>query len=144
MDCSTPSSLSFTISKSLQTVESIEQLMSSNHLILCQPRLLLTSIIPSIRGFSNESFLHNRCPKYWSFRFSSSPSNEYSRLIFFRIDWLDLLAVQRTLKSLPQDQSSKVSILPHSAFFIVQLSHPYMTTGKAIALTRRTFAGKVM
>ena len=118
--------------------------MPSNYLILCRPFLLLPSIIPSIRGFSNESFLHNRCPKYWSFRFSSSPSNEYSRLIFFRIDWLDLLAVQRTLKSLLQHHNSKASILRCSAFFIVQLSHPYMTTGKTVALTRWTFVVKII
>ena len=116
---------------------SIELVMPSNHLILCCP-LLLPSIFPSIRVFSNESVLCIRWPKYWSFSFSISPSNECSGLISFRMDWLDLLAVQGTLKSLLQHHSSKASILQHSAFFIVQLSHPYMTTGKTIALTRRT------
>ena len=118
--------------------------MPSNHLILCRPLLLLPSVFPSIRVFSNESVLHIRWPKYWSFSFSISLSNEYSGLISFRMDWLGLLAVQRTLKSLLQHHSSKASILRCSAFFIVQLSHPYMTTGKAIALTRWTFVGKVM
>ena len=118
--------------------------MPSNHLILCHPLLLLLSIFPSIRVFSNESVLHIRWPKYWIFSFSISPSNEYLGLISFRMDWLDLLAVQGTLKSLPQHHSSKASILHRSAFFIVQFSHPYMTTGKTIALTRRTFIGKVM
>ena len=118
--------------------------MPSNHLILRRPLLLLPLIFPSIRVFSNESVLHIRWPKNWSFSFSISPSNEYSRLTSFRSDWLDLLAVQGTLKSLLQYHSSKASILEHSAFFIVQLSHPYMTTGKTIALTRRTFVGKVM
>ena len=118
--------------------------MPSNHLIICCPLLLLPSIFPSIRVFSNESTLHIRWPKYWSFSFSISPSNEYSALISFRMDWLDLLAVQGTLKSLLQHHSSKASILRCSAFFIVQLSHPYMTTGKTIALSRWTFAGKVM
>ena len=122
---------------------SIESVMPSNHLILGHP-LLLPSIFPSIRVFSNEPGLHIRCPKYWSFNFSISPSNEHPELISFRMDWLDLLAVQGTLKSLLQYHSSKVSILWHSAFFTVQHSHPYMTTGKAIALTRRTFVGKVM
>ena len=117
---------------------------TSNHLILCHPLLLLTSIFPSIRLFSNESVLHMRWPKYWSFGFSTSASNEYLGLISFRIDWLDLLAVQGTLKSLLQHHSSKVSIFQCSAFFIVQLSHPYMTTGKTIALTTWTFVGKVM
>ena len=117
--------------------------MPSNHLILCHP-LLLPSIFPSIRVFSNESVLHIRWPKYWSFSFSVSPSNEHSGLISFRMDWLDLLAVQGTLESLLQHHSSKASILQLSAFFIVQLSHPYMTTGKTIALTRQTFAGKVI
>ena len=117
--------------------------MPSNHLILCRS-LLLASIFPSIRVFSNESFLHIRWPKYWSFNFSISPSNEYSGLISFRMEWLDLRAVQRTLKSLLQHHSSKASILWHSAFFIVQLSHPYMTSGKTIALTRWIFVGKVM
>ena len=116
--------------------------MPSNHLILGHP-LLLPSIPPSIRVFSNKSVLHIRWPTYWSFSFSISPSNEYSGLISFRMDWLDLLAVQGTLKSLLQHHSSKASILQCSAFFIVQLSHPYMTTGKTIALTRRTFVGKV-
>ena len=123
---------------------SIESVMPSNHLILCRPLLLLPSFIPSIRVFSNESVLHIRWPKYCSFSFSISPSNEYSGIISFRMDWLDLLAVQGTLKSLFQHDSSKVSILQHSAFFIVQLSHPYMTTGKTIALTRWTFFSKVM
>ena len=118
--------------------------MPSNHLILCHPLLLPPSIFPSIRVFSNESVLHIRWPKYWSFSFSISPSNEYSGLISFRMDWLDLLAVQRTLKSRLQHHSSKASILWHSAFFNVQLSHPYMTNGKTIALTRQTFVGKVM
>ena len=118
--------------------------MPSNHLILCSPLLLLPSIFPSIRGFSSESFLHIRWPKYWSFSFSISPSNEYSGLISFRMDWLGLLAVQGTLKSLLQHHSSKVSILRCSAFFIVQLSHPYVTTEKTIALTRWTFVGKVI
>ena len=123
---------------------SIESVMPSNHLILCHPLLLLPSIFPSIRVFSNESALHIRWPKYWSFSFSISPSSEYSGLISFRVDWLDLLAVQGTLKSLLQHHSSKTSILLRSAFFIVQLSHPYMTTGKTIALTRRTFVDKEM
>ena len=122
----------------------IELVMPSSHLILCRPLFLLPSVFPSIRVFSNESALHIRWPKYWSFSFNSSPSNEHPGLISFRMDWLDLLAVQRTLKSLLQHHSSKASILQPSAFFIVQLSHPYMTTGKAIALTRRTFVGKVM
>ena len=123
---------------------SIQLVMPSNHLILCYPLLLLPSIFPSIRVFSNESALPIRWPKYWNFRFSISPSNEYSGLISFRMYWLDLLAVQGTLKSLLQHHSSKTSILRHSAFFIVQLSQPYMTTGKPIALTRWTFVGKVM
>ena len=118
--------------------------MLSSHLILCHPLLLLLPIPPSVRVFSNESTLHMRWPKYWSFSFSISPSKENSGLISFRMDWLDLLAVQGTLKSLLQHLSSKVSILRRSAFFIVQLSHPYMTTGKTIAFTRRTFVGKVM
>ena len=118
--------------------------MPSNYLILCRPLLLLPSIFPSIRVFSNESVLHIRWPKYWSFSFSISPSNEYLGLISFRMDWLDPLAVQGTLKSLLQHHSSKASILRHSAFFIVQFSHPYMPTGKTIALARRTFVGKVM
>ena len=118
--------------------------MPSNHLILCCPLLLLPSIFPSIRVFSNESALRIRWPKYWSFTFNISPSNEYPGLISFRMDWLDLLAVQGTLKSLLQHCSSKASILRCSVFFIVQLSHPYMITGKTIALTRQTFVGKVM
>ena len=121
----------------------IESVIPSNHLILCRPLILLPSIFPSIRVFSNESVLI-RWPKYWSFRFNISPSNEYSGLISFRMDWLDLVAVQETLKSLLQHHSSKASILQCSAFFIVQISHPYMTTGKTIALTRHTFVGKVM
>ena len=121
---------------------SIESVMPSSHLILCHPLLLLSSIFPSIRVFSGESVLRIRWPEYWSF--SISPSNEYSGLVSFRIDWLDLLAVQGTLKSLLQHHSSKASILWPSAFFIVQLSHPYMTTGKTTALTRRTFVGEVM
>ena len=122
---------------------SIESLMPSNHFILCHP-FLLPSIFPSIRVFSNESALHIRWPKYWSFSFSIGPSNEYSGLISFRMDWLDLHAVQGTLKSLLQHHCSKASILWHSAFFIVQLSHPYITTGKTRALTTWTFVGKVM
>ena len=118
--------------------------MPSSHLVLCHPLLLLPSNFPSIRVFSNESVLHISLPKYWSFNFSISPSNEYSGLISFRTDEFDLLAVQRTLKSLLQHHSSKASILRHSAFFTVQLSHPYMTTGKTIALTRQTFVDKVM
>ena len=118
--------------------------MPSNHFILCGPLLILPSIFPSIRVFYNESVLHIRWPKYWSFGFSISPSNEYSGLISFRIDWFDLLAVQGTLKSLLQHHSSKASILRLSAFFMVQLSHPYTTTRKTIALTRRTFVGKVI
>ena len=123
---------------------SIELVISFNHLILCRPLLLLPSIFPIIRVSSNESVLCIRRPKDWSFSFSISPSNEYSGLISFRMDWLDLLAVQGTLKSLLQHHSSKASILRCSAFFIVQLSHPYMTTGKTVALTRRTFVGQVM
>ena len=118
--------------------------MPSNHLILCHPFLLLPSIFPSIRVFSNESVLHIRWPKYWSFSVNISPSNEHPGLISFKMDWLDLLAVQGTLKSLLQHHSSKASILQHSVFFIGQLSHPYMTTGKTIALTRWTFVDKVM
>ena len=118
--------------------------MPSNHLILCHPLLLPPSIFHSLGVFSDESVLHINWPKYWSFSFNISPSNEYSGLISFRMDWLDLLVVQETLKSLLQHHSSKASILQHSAFFIVQLSHPYMTTGKTIALTRRTFVDKVM
>ena len=123
---------------------SIELVMPSNHLILCRPLLLLTSIFPSIRVFSNELALYIRWPKYWGFSFNISPSYEHPGLISFRMDWIDLLAVQGTLKTLLQHHCSKASILLHSAFFIVQLSHPYMTTGKTIALTRRTFVGKVM
>ena len=122
----------------------IESVMPSTHLILCHPLLLPLSIFPSITVFSNESVLHIRWPKYWSFSFSISPSNEYSGLISFRIDWFDLLAVQGTLKSLLEHHSSKPSIPQRSAFFKVQLSHPYMTTGKIIGLTRQTFVGKVM
>ena len=123
---------------------SIALMIPSNHLILCHPLLLLPSIYPSIRVFSNESVLCIRWPKYWSFSFNISPSSEYPGLISFRMDWLDLLAVQGTLKSLLQHHSSKASILRHSAFFKVQLSHPYMTTGKTIALTRRNFVDKVI
>ena len=136
-------SLSITNSQSPPKLMSIESVMPSNHLILCCPLLLLPSIFPSIRVFSNESILRIRWPKYWSFSFNISPSNEHPGLIFFRMDWLDLLAVQGTLKSLLQHHSSKVSILWCSAFFMVQLSHPYVTTGKTIALTRRIFVGKV-
>ena len=132
-------SLSITNSWRLLKPMSIDSVMPSNHLILCRPLFLLPSIFPSIRVFSNESVLHIRYPNYWSFSFSISPSNEHSGLISFRMDWLDLLAVQGTLKSLLQHHSSKASILWHSAFFTVQLSHPYMTTGKTIALTRLTF-----
>ena len=137
-------SLSITKSWSLHKLMSIELVMPSNHLILCRPLLLLPSIFPSVRVFSNQSVLCIRWPKYWSFSFSINPSNEYVRLISFRMDWLDLLAVQRTLKSLLQHHSSRASILWCSAFFIVRLSHPYMTTGKTTALTRQTFVGKVM
>ena len=137
-------SLSNTNSCSLFYLMSIKLVMPSNHLILCQPLVLLASVFPSIMVFSNESVLRIRWPKYWSFSFSISPSNEYSGLIFFRMDWLDLPAVQGTLKSLLQHHGSDASIPWHSAFFMVQLSHPYMTTGKTIALTRRTFVGKVM
>ena len=137
-------SLSITSSRSLLRLTSIELVMPSSHLILCCPLLLLPPIPPSIRVFSNESTLLMRWPKYWSFSFSISLSNEHPGLISFRMDWLDLPAVQGTLKSLLQHHSSKASILWCSAFFIVQLSHPYMTTGKTIALTRRTFVGKVM
>ena len=136
-------SLSITSSHSLPKLTPTESVIPSNHLILCRPLILLPSTILSIRVFSNESFLHIRWPKYWSFRFSINPSKEYSRLISFRMDWLDLLAVQGTRKSLLQHHSSKASILLHSAFFILQLSHPYMTSGKTIALTRWTFVGKL-
>ena len=122
----------------------IESVMPSCHLILCRSLLLLPPVPPSIRVFSSESSLHMRWPKYWSFSFSISPSNEHPGLISFRMDWLDLLTVQRTLKSLLQHHSSKASIFRHSAFFTVQLSHPYVTIGKTIALTRRTFFGKVI
>ena len=128
----------------LTQLMSIELMMPSNHFILCHPLLLLPSIFPSIRVFAKESVFHIRWPKYWSFSFSISPSNEYSGLISFRIDWFDLLEVQGTLKSFLQHHSSKASILRCSAFFIVLLSYPYMTTGKTIALTRWTFVGKVM
>ena len=137
-------SLSITNSQSLLKFISIESVMPSRHLVLRCPLLLSPSIFPSIRVFSDESVLHIRGPKYWSFSFSISPSNEYSGLISFRMDWLDLLAVQGTLKSLPQQHSSKASILQHSTFFIVQLPHPYMTTGKTVALTRQGFVGKIM
>ena len=137
-------SLSITNSQSLLKLMSIESVMPSNHLILCRPLLLPPSLFPSIGVFSNESALQIRWPKYWSFSFNISPSNEYWGLIYFRIDWLDLLAVQGTLKSLLQHHSSKASILRFSAFFIIQLSHPYMTTEKTIALTRWIFIGKVM
>ena len=136
-------SLSITNSWSPPKSMSIESVVPSNHLILCHPLLLLPSIFPSIRVFSNESALHIRWPKYWSFSFNMSLSSEHPTLISFRMDWLDLLAVQGTLKSL-QHHSSKASILRHSAFFIIQLSHPYVTTGKTIALTRWTFVGKIM
>ena len=136
--------LSFTISWRLLKLMSIESVMPSNHLILCHPLFLLPSIFPSIRVFSNESVLCMRWPKYWRFSFSISPSNEYSGLISFKIDWLDLLAEQGTLKSLLQHHSSKASILQRSAFFMVQLSHPYTTTGKTIVLKRLTFVSKVM
>ena len=137
-------SLAITNSWSLVKPMSIESVMLSNHLILCCPLLLLPSVFPRIRVFSNGSVLHIRWPKYWSFSFSISPSNEHPGLIFFKMDWLDLLAVQGTLKSLLQYHSSKASFLHCSAFFIVQLSHPYMTTGKTIALTRQIFVDRVM
>ena len=137
-------SLSITNSQSLLRLMSIESVMPSNHLILCHPLLLLPSILPHIRVFSNESVLCIRWPKYWSLTFNISPSNEHPGLISFRMDWLDLRAVQGTLKSLLQHHNSKASILQCSAFFIVQLSYQYMTTGKTIALTRQTFVGKVM
>ena len=148
--CQTPwivarqATLSSTISWSLLKFISIELVMPSNHFILCHLLLLLPSILPKITVFSTESVLRIRWPKYWSFIFSISPSNEYSGLISFRMDWFDLLAVQGTFKSLLQHHSSKASILWCSAFFTVQLSHPYMTTGKTIALTRWTFVGKVI
>ena len=137
-------SLSITNSQSLPKFMSIESVMLSNHLILCCPLLLPPSIFPSIRVFSNESVLHITWPKYWSFSFNISPSNEHPVLSSFKMDWLDLLAVQGTLMSLLQHHSSKASVLWYSAFFIVQLSHPYMTTGKTTSLPRWTFVGKVM
>ena len=137
-------SLSITNSRSLLKLMPIESVMPSSHLILCRPLLLLPPVPPSIRVFSNKLTLPMRWPKYWSFSFSISPSNEHPGLISSRMDWLDLLAVQGTLKSLLQHHSSKASILQHSAFFTVQLSHPYLITGKTIALTRQTFVGKVM
>ena len=143
MSCTRQASLSNTNSQSLLKLMSIDSVMPSYHLILYRPLLLLPSIFPSIRVFSNES-VRIRWPQYWSFSFSISPSNEYSGLISFRMDWLDLLAVQGTLKSLLQHHSSKAAILQCSNFFIVQLSHPYMTTGKTMGLTRRTFVGKVI
>ena len=144
-DCSTPGlPLSITNSQSLLKLMSVESVIPSNHLISCRPLLLPPSVFPSIRIFSNESALRITWPNYWSFSFSISPSNEYSGLISFRMDWLDFLAVQETLKSLLQPHSPKASVLQHSAFFIIQLSHPYMTTGKTIALTRWTFVGKVI
>ena len=142
MDCSTPGFPVLHYVQSLLKLMSIESVMPSNHLILCHPILLLPSIFPSIRVFSNESALCIRWPTYWSF--SISPSNKYSGLISFKIDWLDLLAVQGTLRSLFQHHSSKASILWHPAFFMVQLSHPYITTGKTTALTVQTFVSKVM
>ena len=141
MDCSTPG---FPIHHQLPELADSELVMPSNHLILCSPLLILTSIFLGIRVFSSESVLHIRWPKYWGFSFSISPSNEYLRLISIRVEWLDLFAVQGTLKSLLQHHSSKTSILQHSAFFIVKLSYAYITTGKTKALTRRTFVGKVM
>ena len=144
MGCSTQASLSITNSQSLFRLMSVESMRSSNHLILCPPLLLLPSITPSIRVFSSESALHTRRPNYWSFSFNISPSSEHPGLVSFRMDWLDLLAVQGTLKSLLQHHSSKTSILRGSAFFMVQLSYPYMTTGKILALTRLTFLSKIM
>ena len=137
-------SLSIANSRSLLKLMSIQSVMPSNHLILCHPVLLLPSVFPSIRVISGESLLPIRWPKYWSFSFNISPSNEHPGLISFRIDWLDLLAVQGTLKNLLKHHRSKASILQRSAFFTLQLSHPYMTTGKNTALTRRTFVGKVI
>ena len=142
MNCSTPGLLVHHQLPEFTQLMSIESVMPSSHLILCRPLLLLPPIPPSIRDFSNESALHMKWPKYWSFRFSINPSNENPGLISFRMDWWDLLAGQRTLKSLLQLHSSKPSILRCSAFFTVQFSHPYMTTGKTIALPRRTFVGK--
>ena len=144
MDCSVPGlPVHHQLPEFTQTM-SIELVMPSNHLILCCPLLLLPSIFPSIKVFSNESALRIRWPKYWSFSFSISPSSEHPDLISFRMDWLDLLAVQGTLKGLLQHHRSKASILRCSAFFTVQLSHPYMTKGKSIALTRQTFVGKIV
>ena len=143
MDCSTPGFMSITNSRSLLKLMPIESVMLSNHLILCHPLLLLPSVFPSSKGFSKESVLHIRCPKYWSFSFSISTSNEYSGPISFMMGWFDLLAVQGSLKRLLPHHSSKASILRCSAFFIVQLSHPYMTTGKTIAWTRWNFVSKV-
>ena len=140
-DCSTPG---FPVHHDLQRLLNLMSVMPSNHRILCHPLLLQPSTFPSLRVISNESVLHIRWPKYWSFSFCISPSNEYSGLISFRMDWLDLLAVQGTLKSLLQHHSTKVSILQCSVFFMVQLSHPYMTTGKTIALTVQSFVGKVL
>ena len=133
-----------TKSQSSPKLMSIESVMPSNHIILCCPLLLLPSTFPSIRVFSNKLALHIRWPKHWSFSFDISPTNEHPGLISFRMDWLDLFAVQGTVKSLPQHHSSKALILQHSAFFVVQISHPYMTTGKTIALTKRIFVDKVM
>ena len=144
MDCSTPGFLSITNSQNLLRLMPIKLVMPSNHVIFCHPLFLLPSIFPSIRVCSNESTRHIRWPKYWSFSFSISPSNEYSGLISFRMNWLDLFAVQGTLKSLLQHHSAKASILQCSAFFIVQLSYPYMTIGKTIALTGQTLIGKVI
>ena len=139
-----PASLSFTVSRSLLKLVFIESMMPPNHLILCLPLLLLPSIFPTISVFTNELALHIRWPNYWSFSFSVRPSNKYSRLISFRMDWFDLLAVQGTLRSLLQHHSLKASILWHSVFFTVRLSHPYTTTGKTIALIIQTFVGKIM
>ena len=146
MDCSTPGlPVHHQLPEIAQThVYRVGDAIQSSHLIFCCPLLFLSSVFPSIRVFSSESVLHTRWPKYWSFSFSISPTNEYSGLISFRIDWFDLLAVQGTFKSLLQHHSSKASLLRCSAFFIVQLSHPYVTTGKTIALTRQTFVDKVM
>ena len=144
MDCSTPGFHDHHPSQSWLKLMSIKLVMPSNHLIFCHPLLLLPSIFPSIRVFSKESALHIRWPKYWSFSFNTSPSNEHPGLISFRMDWVDPHVVQGTLKSLLQHHSSKASILQHSAFFTVQLSHPYKTTQKTIALTTRTFVGKVI
>ena len=144
MDCSTPVFPVYHQLRSLFKLMSIKSVMPSDHLILCRPLLLLPSIFPSIRVFTDESVLHIKWPHDWSFSLSISPSNEYWGLISFRKDWMDLLALQGTLKSLLQHHSSKASILWHSAFFIVQLSHVYMTTGETKALTRQTFVGKVM